>query len=518
MKRKIAIAAGILVTAVSTISGSYAYYQDSVTVTNHISTGDVNIGIQEYEKDGDTEKVYAGPKEGIVLPSQTISKIPRITNYAETCYIRVKTTYSGEASDSVSNVDTEKPEEDSKTDADPNETPEATEETAQETTENAETDAITCFNIAQDFCEKYLAGKYEYVFSVHTDHAHMHAHIVFNSVSLVDGVKYHYSDGQWKSNIQPITDQLCEKYGLKKLTYVPGKRKGVDYGTWREKKDPSGSQRLREAIDMAIAQSDSYDDFLSIMRKSYQVKIGFSQKWNSEYLSFKDFKTPAGRYRRNYVLGKSYTVASIQKRISLNKMEIPESLKRLPPHIRGFESSIGSGFRSANGLYLTQHQKRYMIPYWRLKNSERTVTSGTGNIREYSKEADRNLRDLQTVQDNKIRTVQDLSSRLDELNQMTDSIRRELRAIQSSREDSETENVISEYLSIQSAFANAAVPIEMEGKFENRLDEIEENYPIEELIHQKESNSKKEKQLQKEIKNLQQASRRLSKLKKIQKR
>lgn len=106
MKRKIAIEAGILVTAVSTISGSYAYYQDSVTVTNHISTGDVNIGIQEYEKDGDTEKVYAGPKEGIVLPSQTISKIPRITNYAETCYIRVKTTYSGEAADSVSNIDT----------------------------------------------------------------------------------------------------------------------------------------------------------------------------------------------------------------------------------------------------------------------------------------------------------------------------------------------------------------------------------------------------------------------------
>ena len=141
---------------------------------------------------------------------------------------------------------------------------------------------------------------------------------------------------------------------------------------------------------------------------------------------------------------------------------------------------------------------------------ETTVAQGAG--------ADRNLRDLQTVQDNKIRTVQDLSSRLDELNQMTDSIRRELRAIQSSREDSETENVISEYLSIQSAFANAAVPIEMEGKFENRLDEIEENYPIEELIHQKESNSKKEKQLQKEIKNLQQASRRLSKLKKIQKR
>lgn len=63
----------------------------------------------------------------------------------------------------------------------------------------------------------------------------MHAHIVFNSVSLVDGVKYHYSDGQWKSDIQPITDQLCEKYGLK-IDLRSRKRKGVDYGTWREKR------------------------------------------------------------------------------------------------------------------------------------------------------------------------------------------------------------------------------------------------------------------------------------------
>lgn len=42
-----------------------------------------------------------------------------------------------------------------------------------------ETDALTCFNVAQDFCEKYLKGQYEYVFSVHTDHKHIHAHIGF---------------------------------------------------------------------------------------------------------------------------------------------------------------------------------------------------------------------------------------------------------------------------------------------------------------------------------------------------
>lgn len=105
MKRKLVLATGILVTVACTMSGTYAYYQDSVTVSNHISTGDVNIGIQEYEKDGDSEKVYQGPADGIVLPSQSISKIPRITNYAETCYIRVKTTYTSEVAEPTFAVD-----------------------------------------------------------------------------------------------------------------------------------------------------------------------------------------------------------------------------------------------------------------------------------------------------------------------------------------------------------------------------------------------------------------------------
>lgn len=66
MKRKLVLVTGILVTVACTMSGTYAYYQDSVTVSNHISTGDVNIGIQEYEKDGDSEKFYQGPAEDLL--------------------------------------------------------------------------------------------------------------------------------------------------------------------------------------------------------------------------------------------------------------------------------------------------------------------------------------------------------------------------------------------------------------------------------------------------------------------
>ena len=40
------------------ISGTYAYYRSSVETINKIAVGDVNIGILEYEEDGDGEKKY----------------------------------------------------------------------------------------------------------------------------------------------------------------------------------------------------------------------------------------------------------------------------------------------------------------------------------------------------------------------------------------------------------------------------------------------------------------------------
>lgn len=106
-RKKLFAAGGILLTMAFATSGTWAYYQDSVTVQNHISTGDVNIGIQEYQQVDGKEILYDTTEERIVLPSEEISKIPRITNYAETCYVRAKVTYQTK---SVSDSDTKKEE------------------------------------------------------------------------------------------------------------------------------------------------------------------------------------------------------------------------------------------------------------------------------------------------------------------------------------------------------------------------------------------------------------------------
>ena len=49
--------------------------------------------------------------------------------------------------------------------------------------------------IGMAFAEKLFGGQYEAVIGTHLDKAHLHNHIVVNSVSFVDGRKYHSSPG-----------------------------------------------------------------------------------------------------------------------------------------------------------------------------------------------------------------------------------------------------------------------------------------------------------------------------------
>lgn len=65
----------------------------------------------------------------------------------------------------------------------------------------------TGFEITQKFVEEYLGKSYEAVFVVHDNTAHVHSHIVFNSVSFVDGKKYRYEKGDWAKYIPAYHEQ-----------------------------------------------------------------------------------------------------------------------------------------------------------------------------------------------------------------------------------------------------------------------------------------------------------------------
>ena len=76
MKKALRLLLVSVITAGSLAAGVSAYgrFTDSVTVTNHISTGDINISLKELEKKENKEITYQDRK--IVLPGLQIVRNP----------------------------------------------------------------------------------------------------------------------------------------------------------------------------------------------------------------------------------------------------------------------------------------------------------------------------------------------------------------------------------------------------------------------------------------------------------
>lgn len=354
-----------------------------------------------------------------------------------------------------------------------------------------ETDAVTVYNVAQEFCEKYLGNDFQYVFAVHTDHEHLHAHIVFNSVSMVDRHKYHYADGDWLRYVQPVTDAITQKYGLQALVYEE-KRKGMDYGAWLVK---SKEGTLKDDIDYAIACAANYQQFLKIMGRKYKIRSGYSQKWNSEYLTFKNDKMPRGF--RNYSLGKAYTVEAIQKRI-LNKDFQPETgmTNYYVPPIRKWTTTLSGSMRRSE--YLTPYQKRYMYYYWQIKKSQRKFSGGRG-VSGSSRQAEEYLRCLKYMIRENIQSKEELGERQAQLHELKDYY--DLQLAVADQEDAAHKKILTRY-NYLTRYIAANKDDDNIGIYENELDELEEKYPIHDLLNQEQAAQTRETEVKEQIKRI----------------
>lgn len=70
------------------LGGATVLAMAETSVTNHLSTGIVDIELEEYQMEDGKEIPYEDPED--VLPGQVISKIPRIVNKGNDSYVRVK--------------------------------------------------------------------------------------------------------------------------------------------------------------------------------------------------------------------------------------------------------------------------------------------------------------------------------------------------------------------------------------------------------------------------------------------
>lgn len=222
-------------------------------------------------------------------------------------------------------------------------------------------DYDTAMDVIKEFCEKLLKD-YECVYSVHTDQAHTHCHLIFNSVNFQTGKKFRYEDGDWAKIFQPELDKLCKERGLHTLEQDTGMSNEEYYKNQNKTKNPKAKKQkykksknyktgnsnnkyynektaeytknefIQKDIDDAILSSHSLNEFFMLLESwGYKIRHGNSEKYG-DYFSLKG--RGMERARRNYALGKGYSLESIKKRIEIKNNPLPSYNKTVEPDMR----------------------------------------------------------------------------------------------------------------------------------------------------------------------------------------
>nr|WP_294484915.1 relaxase/mobilization nuclease domain-containing protein [uncultured Anaerosporobacter sp.] len=130
------------------------------------------------------------------------------------------------------------------------------------------------YDIAMRFAEELLHNEFEAVVAVHTDREHLHAHIVLNSVNMVNGYKFQYHNGDWKEIIQPITNRLCEEYGLDIMPAEYSKDpKNMSRPEWE--RENSYTILIKDDVNYCALLAEDERHFIYLLcRLGYEVKEG----------------------------------------------------------------------------------------------------------------------------------------------------------------------------------------------------------------------------------------------------
>ena len=130
------------------------------------------------------------------------------------------------------------------------------------------------YDIAMRFVEEAFAGEYEAVVAVHTDREHLHAHIIINSVNMVTGYKFQCRDGDWKYKFQPITNKLCEEYGLY-ITPAEYSKEPKNMARPQWEREQAFSKWIKQDALFCAISAENMEHFVFLLEKlGFEVKQG----------------------------------------------------------------------------------------------------------------------------------------------------------------------------------------------------------------------------------------------------
>ena len=252
--------------------------------------------------------------------------------------------------------------------------------------------------IAKELADRVLGGRYEYVIGTHLNTGHIHSHIVWNSVSCVNGKKYRSNYKSYVMEIRTVSDELCRKYKLSVIDTENSNHVAKPYAEWLAEKNgqPTWRTAIRQDVDVAIQQSLTWWQFLSAMeRKGYEVRMG------RKYPVLR----PPGKERfvRFKTLGKRYTPEAIRTRILYPQSYHP--YVENPPTIQHGRLRSGKPRRKLTGLRALYY--RYLYELGALPRKPRRSSYA---VRQDAYKLDQRIRQMEFLSKHNIDTLEQLET------------------------------------------------------------------------------------------------------------
>lgn len=150
--------------------------------------------------------------------------------------------------------------------------------------------------------------RYQVLIATHLDKdSHIHNHFVINTVSFVDGRKFHRTKKDYLQ-MREKSDALCKEYGLSVIENPMGK--GKHYAEWFAERngEPTWRSIIRDDVDVAVKSSITFQQFVRSLRdKGYEVE---------RRGTILRLRPPSKeRFVRFATLGENYTEEAIVNRI-----------------------------------------------------------------------------------------------------------------------------------------------------------------------------------------------------------
>lgn len=213
--------------------------------------------------------------------------------------------------------------------------------------------------LGRELALRFTKGKYAFLVATHTDRAHIHNHIVFNSTSL-DGTRKFKNF--WLSSIalQRISDLICLENGLSIIAPKPYQERAKRTAYPRRIKN---RDLLCDAIDTVLQKDPgSFDELLKELQAlGYEIKYG-------KHVSVKGKNQ--SRFIRLSSLEEGYTEADLRAHFIGHRQHKPRAKQSFRAEVRPFNLVIdiqdklrskGAGYQRWASVYNLKQMSKTLL-------------------------------------------------------------------------------------------------------------------------------------------------------------